>query len=692
MRSQHPRLSEASLQAMTDELAVYQAELEQQNEQLKQSQHDLEAARAKYFRHYDMAPVGMLRLDLKGIILECNLLAASMLGHDRSMVLKSHFPFSNFLLHDSRHEFHAHLLQSTEIGTALQCNLHLRDGKIVRLQSTLVQDDGSNPEIVANLIDITELEHHRNLLSASEHQLREITASVPGVVFQIALSNANTWDFSFVSEGIRHLLDIPTSSPAVFSTLLDSLTKEDESTLLECLDTCRRLHTPLNFEATANTQMERRKWLWLRALPSATPEGAAVFTGTIQDIGDRKKQEDELKASREAALVAEKAKSDFLSVMSHELRTPMNGVIGYTDLLLSGQLSSEQREFTSYIHQSGEQLLHIVNQILDYSHYSGGGISIHYHPFAATTLFQKVVEMFRKQAQVKQLAIQTHLSSNLPDKLLGDEQLLLQVLGNIVGNSIKFTPSGSIDIYTSYEPRGAMSLLQIIVEDTGVGISPELMSKLFLPFEQADNSTTRRFCGTGLGLAISKKICDAMQGTIQITPREGKGTRCTISLPIESAGHQKVYTASKVAEWSSDLLIGANHPLSILVVEDIPTNLILLKNYLQLMGYTCTMCSEGGQAIEIAKEKHYDVVLLDLQMPGINGYDVARQIREIESTRPNTPRSQIIAVTAHVLPEDKRKACDSGMNDFIGKPIRLPLLKLALQQAYERLTNTPGSS
>ena len=387
------------------------------------------------------------------------------------------------------------------------------------------------------------------------------------------------------------------------------------------------------------------------------------------DISKRKEMEEELKTARAIAEDAAKAKADFLSVMSHEIRTPLNSVIGNSSLLLSEDLDEHLAEHIEMIKRSGEHLLYLINDILDFNKLEAGKVELEKKPFDLEQQIKTVVEMSATNAKLKHIELNYSLDYGLAKCYMGDEGRLRQVLLNLIGNAIKFTPQGGVTVKALLKSTG---LVRFEVIDTGIGIAKENISKLFSEFSQADASTTRKFGGTGLGLSISKKLVEAMGGQVGIESIEGQGSTFWFEIPfIESHAIE-----NQPDKFENEAEVKA---LSILVAEDNLPNQFLIKTILTKLGHSVEIANNGLEAYELIQNQDvaFDLVLMDMQMPEMNGLESAQQIRMLDSAVCNTP---IIALTANTHEEDYDAVMAAGMNDYLSKPINVIALKTALQK------------
>ncbi len=365
---------------------------------------------------------------------------------------------------------------------------------------------------------------------------------------------------------------------------------------------------------------------------------------------------------RLAAMRASEAKSMFVATMSHEIRTPMNGVIGMAALLRDTPLSSEQREMLDTITQSSESLLTVINDVLDLSKLEAQQMRVTLADYSPRNLVAGVAALVRPAARKKGLVVFTEISPNVPALGRGDALRVRQILLNLVGNAIKFTESGSVTLKLDYavEPQGPA--LHFSVLDTGIGIPKSHLSSLFTPFTQVDSSTTRSYEGTGLGLAISKKLVDLLDGEIGVDSPAGQGSNFWFRIPFPEPAAPAVPAPESPAASSAP-----KPSLRILLAEDNPVNQLVASKLLQKLGHSVTCAANGVQAVRAFSESQWDLILMDCQMPDMDGYQATREIRALEAALGRHTR--IVAVTAHAMAEDHRKCVESGMDDYITKPI-----------------------
>ena len=387
----------------------------------------------------------------------------------------------------------------------------------------------------------------------------------------------------------------------------------------------------------------------------------------VEDNSRRKNVEMELERAKKAAESASVAKSVFLANMSHEIRTPMNGIIGLATNLLREAPPGRLSDHLQLIHRSALRLLTIINDILDFTKLEAGRFEVERHPFELKKLIEEVLLPMEPTAQRKNVRLRFHLATEIPPTLVGDQTKLMQVLTNLIDNSLKFTRQGHVTLKVTIcqNEQTAQGLLLFEIADTGIGISPEYASRVFESFTQAESSHSRRFGGTGLGLSISKGLVELMGGEIWFDSEQSRGTRFYFTLPLQLPEGESVPPRHE-ASHRPDAIVPTGQGQRILVAEDEYINTILIRTLLRQAGYHVTVVQNGREAVDAWRGGVFDCILMDIQMPEMDGYEAVERIRQAEPAEEHIP---IIAMTAHALHSDRQQCLDAGMDDYIAKPI-----------------------
>lgn len=516
---------------------------------------------------------------------------------------------------------------------------------------------------------------------AIEKRFAEVTNNLPAVVHQATLSESGEVTFPFIVGDLPALFGI-TAEEAMANgeVLIDRIDPSDRVHLRQAI--ARAVADGGGFDLDFRTQAEHgTRWIRANSLPYQTDDNRWHWTGYWIDVTDQRRQWQDLLEAKASAEDALKAKADFLAMMSHEIRTPMSGVIGLLEILSYTPLDEEQQTIVDTIGDSAQMLRQILDDILDYSKMEAGALELDASPFSLRQVVQGAVQMLTPLSDGKQLPIHATLDPRIAEEHIGDDVRMRQILFNLLSNAIKFTDQGRVDVNVMLkaENNGSQTL-QLSVSDTGIGISEDQQGRLFQPFTQAEPSTARHFGGTGLGLSICHQIVSLMGGTISLQSRLGEGTTVAVevTLPI-AASHPSAHGDETVKR--SLPRMSANFDRSrarILIAEDHPTNRTLLAWYMQQLGLAFDMVENGAEALRALETGRYNLLLTDCLMPVMDGYALAREIRQREAST-DQRRLPIVAITASVYKGEVELCTNAGMDDYLAKPVSLSALATTLE-------------
>ncbi|MEE3716494.1 PAS domain S-box protein [Tumidithrix elongata RA019] len=663
---------------------------------------------------------GIHILDLEGDLLESNDRFAQMLGYTPAEVVN--FNAADWDAQWTREELRQIIRTPSFDDNAFETLHRRKDGSIfpVEISRREMEWQGKSA-LVCISRDISDRKQAELALRESEAKLREayaednaLFAAMSDVVL---VRNAEGRCLKIATQNPTNLLG--KSEEVLAKSIYEELPKQQADIILSAI--CQALETRQTINCDYCLAISGKE-VWFTASISAIAEDRVIQIA--RDITERKQAEFALAKAKEAAEAATKAKSEFLANMSHEIRTPMNGVLGMAQLLAHTDLTEEQQDFVQTIQDSGDALLAIINDILDFSKIESGKFEIEACEFVLTDLVQSVCNLLSRQASDKNIILNYSIDSDLPKAFVADAARIRQVLLNLVGNAIKFTKTGNVGIEVSYQfgdlssnqlEDGGGDFLHFAIQDTGIGIDRDRIDKLFQPFTQADASISRKYGGTGLGLAISMRLVELMGGTIWVESRGAVGGNPPVDWIVDPAktnsqgsqgsifhfaiavqsnflGMQPIQDYLSTGDRASTLddTMAKRMPLRILLAEDSRLNQKLTCIVLRKLGYAVDVANNGREALEMLYDRNYDVVLMDLQMPEMDGLTATQVIRKDFRDSPNGDASRsvqpwIIAMTANALPEDRQICLDAGMNDYISKPIQIEEVIDVLMRSFQQL-------
>ncbi|MDO8787562.1 MAG: response regulator [Sulfuritalea sp.] len=696
-----------STEELLRELQVHQIELEMQNQELRRAQTALEESRDRFVDLYDFAPVGYLTLTGNGLIAEVNLLGANLLGLPREKLINRRF--ASFVSPEDGDRWHLYFLR------------WLQDGNQESSEFALQRGDGSRfharVDCLRMVIKGHDTEVRIALTDVSGRKQAEAVLFKAGALQRAIFSSANFSSIATDAKGVIQIFNVGAERMLGYEAadVMNKITPADISDPQEVI--ARATALTIEFGATITPGFEalvvkasrgiediyeltyiRKDGSRFPAVVSVTAlrdaDGAIIGYLLIGIDNTARKQAAEkldeyrrrleeraveLAQAKEAAEAANVAKSAFLANMSHEIRTPLNGILGMAHILRREGVTPTQVERLDKIDAASQHLLSIINNILDISKIEAGKFVLDEAPVTIESLLKNVISILSERVEAKSIALRVK-TEPLPPNLLGDPTRLQQALLNYATNAVKFTETGSVTLrIRKLEETGDLVLLRFEVTDTGIGIAPEAMSRLFGAFEQADNSTAREYGGTGLGLAITRRLAELMGGGAGAESTPGVGSTFWFTASLKKG--DEVVVTQRVEHDDAEAAIRQHYcGRRILVADDEPINREVAQIQLKAARLEVDTAADGEQAVAMAQQKAYAAILMDMQMPKLNGLEATRQIREMPGYR-ETP---IIAMTANAFAEDKARCFEAGMNDFLIKPFDPDTLFATLLRGLDR--------
>ncbi len=544
---------------------------------------------------------------------------------------------------------------------------------------------GAPTHIDGFIVDVTEQRRLRDELRLREERLSSLAANIDGVLFRTRLGPPTIMEY--YSPGIKKHIGRDAAELIGKPPIGIQLTHPDDvDRYKRTLDTALRDNRPYEIEFRIVLPSGQLKWVLEAGRTTAFDANGRpeIMEGMSIDMTARKEAEKALADARDAAEAANRAKSEFLAMMSHEIRTPMNGVLGMTSVLLDTELTAEQRRSASTIRESAESLLTIINDVLDFSKLEADAVELELVTFDIYELLTSTREIVAPRTTAKEIDLRVEIDDAVPQFVLADPGRIRQILLNLLGNAVKFTERGSVTLRVGAKPESEnRAHLRFEVVDTGIGIPADRLGRLFQSFSQTDASMSRRFGGTGLGLAISKKLTKRMGGTIGVDSKAGKGSTFWFELPVSlSTEEEATRSRQKINPSRIDAALAAiaalGRPLRLLVAEDNVTNQLVVGLMLAKLSVTPDVVSNGLEAVDAVRHRRYDVVLMDMQMPEMDGLSATRAIRALNGPAARVP---IVALTANAFAHDIEQCLNAGMNAHVSKPFRKDELLIALGDA-----------
>lgn len=533
--------------------------------------------------------------------------------------------------------------------------------KWINDKAVIVKNLGEKRFVIGSAQDITRFKTLENELRESEERFRNIVKMLPEVVFELDLNG----NLRFANRKAYELFGYSEEDFKQGLNALEMVVPEERDIAKE------RIHQRLAGEISAATEYNALRKdgttfpVLLNAIPIMKGLEPVGMIGIMTDITERKSNEMALLAATRAAEAANNSKGLFLAKVSHEIRTPMTAIIGFSELLEDADLTPKEKSYVKAIQSSSCNLSSLIEDILDLSKVDAGELVIKQKEFNLHKHITELVSTQKKQIELKELSFNLNIDNDVPELLIGDSLRIRQILVNLLNNAIKFTEKGEIGIAVEVtEEAGHWVMLNIAVRDSGVGIPKNLQKLIFEPFAQAHGDSTHNYGGSGLGLAISRSLADLMGGSIRVESQKGVGSTFHLIIPMQRLNDnntEKLATEREPLAWNGP-------PLNILLAEDNPVNRLFIETVLEKMGHTVTAAENGRIALDTLKLNNFDVALMDIQMPLINGVDVLSVIRKRDEV--SGKHLKVIALTAYSLIGDQEKYMEMGFDGFLSKPFK----------------------
>ncbi len=668
----------------------------------RRAEEALRASEERFRGMFDNVAVGIAHADLQGRWFRVNQKFCDILGYTQPELLEK--SFCDFTVPDeqSTHgEHYSRLMRGDCSSIATEKHFRRKDGTTAWANVTvsLFRDPSGAPAYTMSIVqDISEKKKAAQALRVANSLLNTAVRGSNVGIFEVDLQDGEyvggRGHFINVWEQLGHRPPDSTLEPtaAVESTAwMSSVHPDDRARVLSEIDA--QLSEPGNDYQVAYRARHldgSERWMLSRGTITRDQGGKPIrVTGSRVDVTDLKQIENELRHAKEGAEAANRAKDEFLANVSHEIRTPMNAILGMTDLALDTQLTNDQRQILKTVKSAADNLLGLINDLLDFSKIEAGKLELDISEFSLRSALCDTLRALKLRAKAKGLQFACDVDAAVPDTLLGDAGRLRQVLLNLVGNAVKFTDTGEIALRVAAADTqpGGDTVLHFSVADTGIGIPTEKQQKIFRAFEQEDTSTTRKYGGTGLGLTIAARLVELMGGAISVTSAPGKGSTFafTARFQIQPEGASRpAHVLPDVDSVASELEAAPARPLRVLVAEDNDFNAQLIEQLLVRRGHHVSLAQNGREALTMLRDSAFDLLLLDIHMPELDGFEVTEEIRRRE--RESFGRLPIVALTARSRSEDRDRCLAAGMDEFLTKPFRADDLWAAIDRLQHAQT------
>jgi PAS domain S-box-containing protein len=613
--------------------------------------------------------------DMDGVVMNVNETGARMSGFSKNELIGRNFKMLIPGEYQDRYNEYLNKIGST--GTAngtLEIRTKEGNKRAWLYQNTIYKNNGDAPYVIASAIDITDSVKAKNEVEKQQQIIRQIIDSSPNVIYvlnekqEIVVANKtfnNYYDYN--ADGRTLSVDLFKDHKDIFLADAAAIHDLEDGEMIKSEGNLKNIHDDSTHRFTVIKKCFKEK------------SGKKYLLCFCMDITERYQMEIDLKAANEIVERSLKVKDQFISNMSHEIRTPLNAVIGFTDLLTETPLTKVQENYIEIVKTASQTLLALINNILDLSKIESGNLTLEVLPIDVKQIIKDITRLFEPKAKTKNVQINTHISNSIPAKVLGDQLRLSQIIFNLLGNAVKFTEEGSIDIHCDLVkgPDKQKHYIAFSVKDTGIGVPIDKQGAIMERFTQANTDTQRLYGGSGLGLNIVKSIVDMYGGTLSMESKEDHGTEFHFILPFKNYVETQDTTEIKPMNGNKNQAVAVPHALNILLAEDNLVNAMLAKEVLTRRGFSVHHVVNGVLAVEAVQHYDFDLIIMDIQMPEMNGISATEKIRKLPGAVAEIP---IIAMTAHSLHGEMQNCYNAGMNGYVSKPFKPDDLYAAIME------------